>query len=62
MNTLLVLIKAMNRSNGAARVVKVPDERIPDYQQLKKLETEISAQITANEAMRNRSILNASKC
>lgn len=62
MNTLLVLTKAMNRSNGAARVVNVPDERIPDYQQLKKLETEISAQITANEAMRNRSILNASKC
>lgn len=42
---LEILIKAMDKSNGKARVVDVPTERIPNHQQLKKLDTEILAQV-----------------
>lgn len=41
------------------RVVKVPKEMRPTAESLEKLETEIAAQIDANEAMRRRSYINA---
>ena len=44
-DTLKILEKAMNRSNGKAKIVEVPIERIPNHQQLKKLDTEILAQV-----------------
>ena len=44
-DTLKILEKAMNRSNGKAKIVDVPAERIPNHQQLKKLDTEILAQV-----------------
>lgn len=56
-----ILNKEMNKSGGSARLVKVPADRRPTAESLKKLEREISAQITANEAMRSRSIYNAGK-
>lgn len=56
-----ILQKEMNKSNGNAKLVKVPMNRHPTAESLKKLEREISAQIAANEAMRSRSMQNASK-
>lgn len=44
-DTLKILEKAMNRSNGKAKIVDVPAERIPNHQQLEKLDTEILAQV-----------------
>lgn len=44
-DTLKILEKAMNRSNGKAKIVDVPVERIPNHRQLKKLDTEILAQV-----------------
>ena len=49
------------KSNGKIRIVKVPPERRPTAESLAKLEREIKAQIDANDAMRYRSYINASK-
>ena len=38
----------MEKSNGAARLVKVPEHMRPTAESLKKLEREISAQIESN--------------
>ena len=56
-----ILSRAMDKSGGSARLVKVPANRRPTAETLKKLEREISAQVIANEAMRSRSMQNASK-
>lgn len=56
-----ILSKEMQKSGGCARLVKVPADRRPTSETLKKLEREISAQVSANEAMRSRSMQNASK-
>lgn len=56
-----ILGKEMSRSGGSARLVKVPADRRPTAETLKKLEREISAQVSANEAMRSRSVQNASR-
>lgn len=56
-----ILNKEMNKSGGSARLVKVPSNRRPTSESLEKLEREISAQVIANEAMRSRSMQNASK-
>lgn len=55
------LKRAMSQSGGEAQVVKVPQKMKPTVESLKKLEREISSQIGANEAMRGRSMQNASK-
>ena len=44
-DTLKILEKVMNRSNGKAKIVNVPVERKPNHQQLKKLDTEITTQV-----------------
>ena len=44
-DTLKILEKAMNKSNSKAKIVDVPAERKPNHQQLKKLDTEILAQV-----------------
>ena len=49
------------RSNGSARLVKIPDSKRPTAESLANLNREISAQISANDAMRSRSMQNASK-
>ena len=48
-------------SNGKIRIVEVPPERRPTAESLAKLDREIKAQIDANDAMRYRSYINASK-
>lgn len=61
MSIINVLKKEAEKSGGKMRVVKVPPERRPTAESLAKLEAEISAQISANEVMRQRSYINASK-
>lgn len=56
-----ILKKEMEKSGGKAKVVKVPADRRPTAESLRELEREISAQISANEAMRSRSMHNASR-
>lgn len=53
--------KQMSKSNGQVRIVKIPASEKPTAESLKKLDREIAAQISANEAMSNRSMLFASK-
>lgn len=43
------------------KIVKVPDDKRPTVESLRKLETEIHTQIEANRAMEYRSYINASK-
>lgn len=61
MKANLVLERQMELSGGVARVVDVPARMKPTTKSLKNLEREISSQIGANEAMRGRSMQNASK-
>ena len=61
MKANLVLERQMARSGGVARVLDVPKRMKPTTKSLKNLEREISSQIGANEAMRGRSMQNASK-
>ena len=50
-----ILKKEMDKSNGAARLVKVPKHMRPTAESLEKLEREIDAQIDSNRRMRYRS-------
>ncbi len=59
--TSKILRKMAEDSNGKIRIVKVPIEKRPTADSLKKLEREIQAQIDANTAMEHRSFINASK-
>ncbi len=43
-----ILKKEMEKSNGAARLVKVPKHMRPTAESLEKLDREISAQIESN--------------
>ena len=56
-----IICKFAENSNGAIKIVKIPEEKRPTAEDLRKLETEIKAHIDANEAMRCRSYLMASK-
>ncbi len=51
----------MKRSNGKVQVMKIDSKRLPSKKGLLKLDRQISAQISANEAMRNRSMARISK-
>lgn len=57
-----ILKKELEKSGGKAKLVKVPANRRPTAESLRKLDCEISSQIKANEAMRERSVERASKC
>ena len=59
--TLRILHKIAEKSNGAMRVVKVPEDRRPTAESLEKLEREIHAQIETNRSIEYRSYYNASK-
>ena len=52
---ITILRKEMEKSNGTARLVKVPKYMRPTAESLEKLESEISAQIESNRKMRYRS-------
>lgn len=56
-----ILAKEMEKSGGRVRMVKVPANRRPTAESLQKLEREISAQINANEVMRNKSLYKAAQ-
>lgn len=56
-----ILAKEMAKSGGTARVVKVPANRRPTAESLRKLEREVSAQINANEVMRSKSMHKAAR-
>ena len=51
----------MNNSAGHVKIVKVPDSKRPTAASLRKLDREIAAQVSENEAMSTRSVLYASK-
>lgn len=56
-----VIEKEMQKSGGQVNVVKVPVSKRPTASALTKLEREIASQVSANEAMSNRSMLYASR-
>lgn len=61
MNFTSILKNEMKRSGGSVRVVKVAAERRPSADALKKLDRQITSQLSANEAMRTRSAERASR-
>lgn len=61
MNLRDILAKEMEKSGGSAELVKVPSNRRPTVASLRKLDREISSQISANDAMRSRSMQKASR-
>ena len=54
-----IIALEMEKSGGEARLVTVPRELRPTAESLQKMEREISAQISANEVMRSRSMQHA---
>ena len=54
-----MLHKLAERSNGQMQITKVPLDKRPTAESLESLEREISAQVSINEAMRQRSYINA---
>lgn len=55
-----MISKQMSKSAGQVKIVKVPAIKRPTAASLKKLDREIAAQVNANKAMSNRSMLYAS--
>lgn len=56
-----IIVREMNNSAGHVKIVKVPDSKRPTAASLRKLDREIAAQVSENEAMSTRSVLYASK-
>ena len=54
-----MLQKIADKSNGQMRITEVPLDKRPTAESLESLEREISAQVSSNEAMRQRSYINA---
>lgn len=54
-----MLHKLAERSNGQMRITEVPQDKRLTAETLESLEREISAQVSSNEAMRQRSYINA---
>ncbi len=61
MNLRRMIAREMEKGNGQIEIVKVPANKRPTAASLKKLDREIAAQVSANEAMSNRSVLLASR-
>lgn len=51
-----ILNKEFERSGSQTRIRRVPVEKRPTVQSLKSLDREINSQISANDAMRSRSM------
>lgn len=60
-STSRILHKIAEKSDGKMRIEKVPKERRPTAESLARRDREIKSQIDANDAMRYRSYINASK-
>lgn len=54
-NTAEIIKKEMEKSNGHARMVKVPFEKRPTLESTEKMQREVNAQINANHIMRENS-------
>ena len=54
-----MLQKIADKSNGQMRITEVPLDKRPTAESLESLEREISAQVSINDAMRQRSYMNA---
>lgn len=57
-----VLARELSRSNGKAKLVKIPEHMRPTAESLKHYSDEVHAQIIANDDMRFRSMKNAGNC
>ena len=55
-----MLHKLVERSNGQMRITKVPQDKRLTAETLESLEREISAQVSINEAMRQRNYIQTS--
>lgn len=55
-----MLHKLAERSNGQMRITKVPQDKRLTAETLESLEREISAQVSINEAMRQRNYIQTS--
>ena len=54
-NTAEIIKKELEKSNGRARMVKVPPEKRPTLESMEKMQREVNAQIDANHIMRENS-------
>lgn len=61
MNLSRMIAREMNKGTGQIKIKRVPANKKPTAASLRKLDREIAAQVSANEAMSNRSVLLASK-
>ena len=61
MNLSRMIAREINKDGSATQIVKVPANKRPKAADLKTLDREIAAQVNANEAMSNRSLVYASK-
>lgn len=59
--TSKILHKLAKTSDGKMRIVKVPPEKRPTAESLKKLDTEIRSALNTNRAMEYKSYIKASK-
>ena len=59
--TQKLLHQVAKNSNGKMRIVPLPPERTPTKESLEKLEREIHAQLMQNQAMHERTYINAFK-
>lgn len=62
MSIRTVLARELSRSNGKARLVKIPEHMRPTAESLKHYSDEVQSQIRENDAMRFRSMKNAGNC
>ena len=62
MSIRTVLARELSRSNGKARLVKIPENMRPTAESLKHYSDEVHAQIRENDDMRFRSMINAGNC
>ena len=51
MNISNVISKQMTKSGGKVKIVKVPDNKRPTAETLKKLDNEVAAQVKANKVV-----------
>ena len=54
-NTAEIIKKEMEKSDGHARMVRVPPEKRPTLESIEKMQREVNAQIDTNHIMRENS-------
>ena len=51
-----ILHKIVEKSNGEAKLVKVPSDKRPNQKSLENLEREVGAQVDSNRAIREKKL------